>query len=143
MRAENQAHELQGNATSGALQRVGSLGEPPLAPRQKADRTGIGGFLGLRLFVPKEAARVSEIVLAPAGCEQAGVAHHLEVLVRDVSDQSTQEGEHRQCLVGGSAALCIVVEGKADSAALGVVVGDAVLGQNGSLGVAANVAQSE
>jgi hypothetical protein len=91
----------------------------------------------------KDPAGVSQIVLAPARGEEAGVAHHLEVLVRNVADQAPDEGLDRQGLVRGLAALRVILVGEADDAALAIVVGDPVLGEHRPLGVATDVAQRE
>jgi hypothetical protein len=58
----------------------------------------------------------------------------------DVAHEAADEGEHRHRLEGGLAALGVVLEREADL--LAVVVGDAVLGEHGALGVAADVAEA-
>lgn len=70
-------------------------------------------------------------------------AHHLEVLVRDMTDQTADECQNRQRLIRGLATLRVVLESKADGAALRVVGRDAVFGQHRPLGVAADKAHSE
>jgi hypothetical protein len=86
---------------------------------------------------------MGEVVVPPAGSEDPGVAQSLEVLVGDVADQPAEESHHRQGLEQGLAAFGVVPEGEADRAALGIVVGDAVLGEHRPLGVAADVTQGE
>ncbi len=52
--------------------------------------------------------RLRQVSSFPARRKQAGVAHHLEVLVRDVTNQPTDERQNRQglidsCVARGSA----------------------------------------
>jgi hypothetical protein len=86
------------------------------------------------------AASLLQVVALPARREEPAGAHHLEALVGDMAEEPAQEGEHGECLEGGLAALGIVAVGEADGAT--IVVGDAILGQDRALGIAADITQT-
>jgi hypothetical protein len=100
---------------------------------------GLGLGSGRGWFVAESATSLREVASPPTGGEEAAVADHLEVLVGDVADEATDEGEDGKGLEGGLAAPGVVLEGEADVDA--VVVGDAVFGQHGPLRVATDVAE--
>lgn len=98
--SEGEADELKRNPTDWTLQRILSLGEAPLAPREERRRS-LCGDRRHRLILAESGPSVRQIMLPPAGGEEAGVAHHLEVLIGNVADQTADKGKNRQCLVRG------------------------------------------
>lgn len=111
VRSENEADELERNPTDRTLQRFLPLGEAPLAPREQRRRS-LFGDRRHRLILAEGGSSVRQVMLPPAGGEEASVAHHLEVFVGDVADQTADEGKNRKGLVRGLTALCVVPVGK-------------------------------
>ena len=141
VRAKDGANKPHRDLTDGAQDRVGPLfGETPLAPRKTGgtqrgrridfDAGSRGEFQG--------GSGLIQIPRLPAWGKDPCVANHLEVLVGDMANEAADKGEHRQVLEGGFTSLGIVPEREAHMFA--VVVGDAVLGQYGPLGIATNIA---
>src|SRR5436305_5215454 len=112
VRTENDPNELHLNVTDRTKQRVGTRGEASLMPGQQAGRRGLR-LRRLRLGLGEYGTCLDQVMLPPTRGKQTGVTHHLEVLVRDVTDQTAEEGEHRQRLIRGLAALRVVLEGEA------------------------------
>src|SRR5689334_13437806 len=80
---ENEPDELHRHFTCRAPQRVASSGTAALLPGLQAHRWGLG-LKRLGFALAEHGAGVGKVVLAPARGKQASVAHHLEVLVRNV-----------------------------------------------------------
>ena len=99
-----------------------------LPPRQQ----GGGHHRGWRGLI-ESLTSLLEIVSFPAGSEDSRVADHLEMLVGDMADQTPDEGQHRQGLVGDLAAFRIILVAEAHG--LLVVVGNAILGENSAFGI--------
>jgi len=127
VRSEDEPVEPHGNLTGRTPQRIIPRSAAALLPGQGTHRRGFR-FLGLfGLGLSEHGASVRQVVLAPTSGKQPCIAHHLEVLVRNVADQTPDESQHRQRLVRGLATLRIVLEGEADGAALAVVVSASVI----------------
>jgi hypothetical protein len=81
------------------------------------------------------------MAFSPPVAEQSGVTHHGKTLVRDVTDESADEGVRAQ---GGKRRMSthgVVFEGEPHQPP--VVEGNSVLGQYGALGVTPDVAHAE
>jgi hypothetical protein len=110
VRTERDFEELHGLIAGRAVEGLGSLVPLAILPvPQRCRGFDIGGFVDV---LPEHAPGLLEIAGLPARWKEAAVAHRLEVLVGNVSQESTDEREHGHGLEVGLATLRIVLEGK-------------------------------
>lgn len=84
---------------------------------------------------------LGQISMFPPIAENASISDHGEVFVGDVPDESTDKSAYAHRLIADLASFGIIFEREADG--LAVIIGNPIFGENGALGVPADIANAE